>query len=83
MLWIIKATGEIKFHVALSNGVLPVGDKYKAVSVRTSSTESSTWLTAKRERQQEILDGQRILNDINNEVHNAFGSFNFVFLYFL
>ncbi|KAF7834000.1 F-box/LRR-repeat protein [Senna tora] len=65
-----SATGEIKFHVALSNGVLPVGGKYKTVSVRTSSTESSTWLTARRDGQREILDGQRILNEINNELPN-------------
>ena len=78
----VYATGEIRLHVALSNGVLPVGPVYKAVSVRTSSTDSSTWLTARREGQQEILDGQNILDDINNEVHNAFGV-AFIFHLFL
>ncbi|XP_054821580.1 F-box/LRR-repeat protein At5g63520 [Prosopis cineraria] len=65
-----SAPGEIKFHVALSNGILPVGDKYKTASVRTRSSESSTWLTARREGQQEILDGQRILDGVNDELAN-------------
>ncbi|KAK4256933.1 hypothetical protein QN277_006590 [Acacia crassicarpa] len=64
-----RSPGEIKFHVALSNGVLPMGDKYKTASVRTSN-EGTTWLTARREGQQEILDGQRIIDDVSNELAN-------------
>ncbi|KAJ7957228.1 F-box/LRR-repeat protein [Quillaja saponaria] len=62
--------GEIQFHVAMSNGVLPVGTRHKAVSVRTCRSECSTWLTARREGQQEILDGQNILDHINDELEN-------------
>ncbi|XP_062115919.1 F-box/LRR-repeat protein At5g63520 isoform X2 [Humulus lupulus] len=58
--------GNIQFHVALSNGVSPVGPRYKAVSVKRNCSDHSTWLTAKLEGQQAVLDGQRILNDINN-----------------
>ena len=65
-------TGNIKFHVALSNGVSAVGATYKTASVRTSSTDCSTWLTARREGQQQLLDGQSILNDINDLVRNFF-----------
>ncbi|RYR44948.1 hypothetical protein Ahy_A08g041209 [Arachis hypogaea] len=65
-----RSSGNIKFHVALSNGVSPVGTTYKAASVRTSNTDCSTWLTAKREGQQQLLDGQSILDDINNLVRN-------------
>ena len=68
---LIEATGEIKFHVALSNGVSPVSVKYKTASVRTRNV-NSTWLTARREGQQEILDGQTILENVRNEVPYAF-----------
>ncbi|KAI4336339.1 hypothetical protein L6164_014877 [Bauhinia variegata] len=63
-------SGKIRFHIAQSNGVLPIGAVYKAASVRTSSTDSTTWLNARREGQQQILDGQSILNVINNELEN-------------
>lgn len=49
-----------------------VGPIHKAVSVRVNNCDRTTWLTAKREGQFEILDGQRILNDINDEVHCYF-----------
>ncbi|MED6172692.1 hypothetical protein PIB30_052322 [Stylosanthes scabra] len=68
------SSGTITFHVALSNGVSPVGTTYKAASVRTSSTDCSTWLTAKREGQQEVLDGQSILDDVNNLLENHIAS---------
>ncbi|KAK9926617.1 hypothetical protein M0R45_023834 [Rubus argutus] len=61
--------GDIQFQIALSEGVATVGPRYKAVSVR-ASTSDSTWLTARREGHPEILDGQRILNDINDELEN-------------
>ncbi|MED6107642.1 hypothetical protein PIB30_015815 [Stylosanthes scabra] len=69
-----RSSGNITFHVALSNGVSPVGTTYKAASVRTSSTDCSTWLTAKREGQQEVLDGQSILDDVNNLLENHIAS---------
>ncbi|PON77263.1 FIST C domain containing protein [Parasponia andersonii] len=58
--------GNIQFHVALSNGVSAVGPRYKAVSVKRNCSDNSTWLTAKLEGQQVVLDGQGILTDINN-----------------
>lgn len=70
MLWIDFATGTIRFHVALSNGVSTVGPRYKAASVKSNNADCSTWLTARREGQQENLDGQSILLDINNLVRN-------------
>ncbi|KAK4768070.1 hypothetical protein SAY87_003211 [Trapa incisa] len=57
--------GEIKFHVALSEGILACGPIYKAASVRRINR--ATWLTAKREGSQEILDGERMLMDIDEE----------------
>ncbi|KAL3748006.1 hypothetical protein ACJRO7_009260 [Eucalyptus globulus] len=60
--------GEIRFHVALSDGVSVVGPTYKAVSVR--ARDDVTWLTAKREGQAEILDGESILNEIYGEMNN-------------
>ncbi|KAJ1386208.1 FIST, C-domain, partial [Sesbania bispinosa] len=65
-----RSSGNIRFHVAFSNGVSAVGARYKAASVRTNNTDCSTWLTARREGQQELLDGQSILHDINNLLEN-------------
>ncbi|XVF49590.1 hypothetical protein PTKIN_Ptkin04bG0025000 [Pterospermum kingtungense] len=47
-----------------------IGPRLKAASVRMKDSESATWLTARRDGQQEILDGQRLLDDINNEMEN-------------
>lgn len=66
------AAGNIRFHVAFSNGVSPVGGRYKAASVRTNKSDCSTWLTAKREGHQQPLDGQTILHDINTLVRIYF-----------
>lgn len=60
--------GSIQFHVALSNGMSPIGPMYKAVSVREIRDKGTTWLTAKREGSIEELDGQTILNQIYDEV---------------
>ncbi|KAG5019585.1 hypothetical protein GYH30_015357 [Glycine max] len=65
-----RSLGTIRFHVALSNGVSTVGPRYKAASVKSNSADCSTWLTARREGQQENLDGQSILLDINNLLDN-------------
>ncbi|XP_022716096.1 F-box/LRR-repeat protein At5g63520-like [Durio zibethinus] len=61
--------GDIEFHFALSNGVSAVGPRLKAASVRVKDSESVTCLTA-RGGQQEILDGQHLLDYINNEMEN-------------
>ncbi|KAJ6748387.1 F-BOX ONLY PROTEIN 22 [Salix purpurea] len=70
-----RGTGEIQLHAALSSGVSAIGPRYKAVSVRKigSETGRTTMLTARREGEQEILDGQRILDDINNELVDQIG----------
>uniref|UniRef100_A0A5B7C7D5 FIST C-domain domain-containing protein n=1 Tax=Davidia involucrata TaxID=16924 RepID=A0A5B7C7D5_DAVIN len=60
--------GETQFHVALSTGLSPIGLTHKAVSVREIQDECSTWLTARREGLHDILDGQSILNYINDEI---------------
>ncbi|KAM3752048.1 hypothetical protein ACB098_04G159000 [Castanea mollissima] len=62
--------GDIQFHVALSNGVSAVGPIYKAASVRVDIPENTTWLTARREGDMHVLDGQRILDDIYDEMEN-------------
>lgn len=66
--------GETHFHVMLSSGLSSVGSSYKAVSVKEKGkkTECNTWLTARKEGIREILDGHRILSDINDEVHLIF-----------
>lgn len=56
--------GEIQFHYALSSGTVDVGQTYKAVSVKTRKVEHSTWLTAKVEGTDAILDGLEILDGI-------------------
>ncbi|KAG5234274.1 F-box/LRR-repeat protein [Salix suchowensis] len=70
-----RGTGEIQFHAALSSGVSAIGPRYKAVSVRKIGSEigRTTLLTARREGEQEILDGQGILDDINNELVDQIG----------
>ncbi|XP_050225671.1 F-box/LRR-repeat protein At5g63520 [Mercurialis annua] len=68
--------GEIQFHAALSKGVSAAGPRYKAASVRAVASDCTTWLTARREGEQEILDGQRILDGINDELVNRVGCFD-------
>ncbi|PNT11323.2 hypothetical protein POPTR_011G010200v4 [Populus trichocarpa] len=64
--------GEIQFHSALSSGVSTIGPRYKVVSVKEiqPETDLTTCLKARREGEQEILGGQRIIDDINNELVN-------------
>jgi len=67
---LMAGTGEIHFHSALSSGVSAIGPRFKAVSANEIESETglSTWLTVRREGGQEILGGQRIIDDIDNEV---------------
>lgn len=60
----------------MSNGLSAVGPVHKAVSVRDNCSDLTTWLTARREGQFEVLDGQRILDDINDEVQYFFQEVN-------
>ncbi|KAJ4974526.1 hypothetical protein NE237_007700 [Protea cynaroides] len=62
--------GEIHFHLSLLNGVSPVGPMYKGASVRVTRDKESTWLTARREGSIELLDGQRILDYIDDEIQS-------------
>ncbi|XP_010519506.1 PREDICTED: F-box/LRR-repeat protein At5g63520 [Tarenaya hassleriana] len=62
--------GEIRFHAMISRGISPVGPRYKAASVRVNNLGFFAFLTAKREGQPEILDGQQLLDDINNLLGN-------------
>ncbi|KAL9684301.1 hypothetical protein QQ045_021736 [Rhodiola kirilowii] len=66
-----QGIGEIHFHVAISDGLRPIGNMYKAVSVRTPGvTKSSTWLTAKRDGSSEVLDGHSMVHDLDDEMGN-------------
>lgn len=67
-----KPQGEIRFSLAVSSGVSPIGPIYKGASVivRHSSSACSTWLTARREGSMEVLDGVSILNDIEDVMEN-------------
>ncbi|KAH7866807.1 hypothetical protein Vadar_025261 [Vaccinium darrowii] len=62
--------GDIDFHVTLSTGVSPIGPKFKAVAVkeRRHYEDCSTWLTARREELRDVLDGQTMLDDVNDEM---------------
>lgn len=64
----LKVVGNVEFHVAFSDGVSAVGPRYKAASVKEKCSGRPTWLTARIEGQQEVLDGQRILNHTNTLV---------------
>ncbi|KAM3704243.1 hypothetical protein ACJW31_04G161500 [Castanea mollissima] len=64
--------GDVQFRVALSNGVSAIGPKYKVASVTLDGPNSprrttSSWLTARREGDGDILNGQTMLADIRNE----------------
>ena len=62
----LTGSGDIRFHVALSDGLLAVGPRHRVVSADYDGRRSS--ITARREGQLEILDGEGILNDIRDEV---------------
>ncbi|XP_011002593.1 PREDICTED: F-box/LRR-repeat protein At5g63520-like [Populus euphratica] len=64
--------GKIQFHSAISSGVSAIGPRYKAVSVKETQSETglTTWLTARREGEQEILGGQMIIDSIDSELVN-------------
>ena len=73
MLMCLKFSGigDIEFHFAMSNGVSAIGPRFEAAFVRVKESESVTQLTARTEGQLEILDGQHMLDDINDEVHQC------------
>ncbi|KAH9298129.1 hypothetical protein KI387_029811, partial [Taxus chinensis] len=61
----------IHFSPAVSAGISPVGPIYKAVSVRLSKDDAerqtSTWLTCRKQGMPAELDGQSVLDDLDNE----------------
>ncbi|OMO84147.1 hypothetical protein CCACVL1_10976 [Corchorus capsularis] len=59
--------GETRFHVALATGVMPFGPELRAMSV-TSSGSDYSWLTASINGFDDILDCQRLLVDISEEM---------------
>ncbi|KAL4364285.1 hypothetical protein GQ457_04G015030 [Hibiscus cannabinus] len=66
----VHGIGNIEFHFAQSIGVSAIGPRLKAASVRMQDSCTVTWLTARREGQQEILDGQQMLEIIDDEMEN-------------
>lgn len=65
-------SGNFHFSPAVSAGLAPAGPIYKAVSVKLSkdavNKETSTWLTCRKEGVLAELDGQSVLDDLDNEV---------------
>ncbi|XP_057816356.2 F-box/LRR-repeat protein At5g63520 isoform X1 [Cryptomeria japonica] len=65
-------SARIHFNPAVSAGLSPVGPTYKAISVRVSrddvERQTVTWLTCKREGMPAELDGQSVLEDLDDQV---------------
>ncbi|XP_021758434.1 F-box/LRR-repeat protein At5g63520-like isoform X2 [Chenopodium quinoa] len=57
-------------------GVTAVGPTYQVVSAKRSTPDFTTWLTAKREGENEILDGEGLLNAYEMEMGNLFPDFD-------
>ncbi|KAJ7945685.1 F-box/LRR-repeat protein [Quillaja saponaria] len=62
--------GETQFHVLMSAGLMPFGPQLEVVSIKVEEDEQS-WLSARMEGDNAILDGQAILEDINEVVDNS------------
>ncbi|XP_021775844.1 F-box/LRR-repeat protein At5g63520-like [Chenopodium quinoa] len=60
--------GKIEFHFAVGAGVTAVGTTYQVVSAKMRTPDFTTWLTAKREGENEILDGEGLLHDFEMEM---------------
>ncbi|XP_065860532.1 F-box/LRR-repeat protein At5g63520-like [Euphorbia lathyris] len=58
--------GETQFHVTLSTGIMPFGPQLHAVWALQKDTASS-WLSARVQGHNEILDTEGLLADINSE----------------
>ncbi|GAB2221368.1 hypothetical protein Drorol1_Dr00012543 [Drosera rotundifolia] len=70
--------GRTEFHLSLTFGTAAIGPTYKAVSVKVRSRNSCTWITGKREGNDQIFDGRQMLDDLDNEVEGVTGSELFV-----
>ncbi|KAH9614262.1 hypothetical protein KSS87_011649 [Heliosperma pusillum] len=61
-----QSAWKIDFHFAVGAGATAVGPTYRVVSAKLRNREYTTWLTAKREGENEALDGEQILDDLLN-----------------
>ncbi|KAG7019749.1 F-box/LRR-repeat protein [Cucurbita argyrosperma subsp. argyrosperma] len=62
-----EAVGETIFHFTSSTGTIPFGPELKAVSTSVRGSKF-TWLSAFMEGDDEILHGQSILKDLQEEI---------------
>ncbi|XVE54470.1 hypothetical protein DITRI_Ditri03aG0083800 [Diplodiscus trichospermus] len=65
--WFFLDLGEIRFLATLSRGVIPFGPELKAVSVTAKGSKYS-WLSVSVKGYHQILDSQRLLDDIRDEI---------------
>ncbi|GAB4845778.1 hypothetical protein Ancab_039187 [Ancistrocladus abbreviatus] len=72
--------GQTQFHFSLAAGAASIGPTYKAVSVKVRNCDFATWITARREGLDQILDGQQMLEEIDNEMGNVSDSDLFIML---
>ncbi|KAL5792522.1 hypothetical protein ACOSP7_001116 [Xanthoceras sorbifolium] len=66
--------GQIRFHVKMSNGLLPFGPKLKIASVYLDNQDQS-WLTARIVGRPEILDTRGFCIDVRREIKDRNPSF--------
>ncbi|KAK9748301.1 hypothetical protein RND81_02G048800 [Saponaria officinalis] len=64
---------KIDFHFAVGTGVTAFGPTYTVVSAKLRGSEFASWLTAKREGENETLDGEQILDDLANNIDMGMG----------
>lgn len=67
----LNGLGEIEFHFSVGTGVTAMGPTYKVASAKMRSREFATWLTARRQGENETLDGQQMLADIDMEMFDS------------
>ncbi|XP_015578702.1 F-box/LRR-repeat protein At5g63520 isoform X2 [Ricinus communis] len=58
--------GETQFHITLSTGLMPFGPQLQAICVIARGTDNS-WLSARMEGQYDVLNGEGLLTDINDQ----------------
>ncbi|KFK28064.1 hypothetical protein AALP_AA8G467000 [Arabis alpina] len=60
--------GRIHFHTAISRGMSAVDLRYKAANVIESLSRRGTFLTAKRSGEAEVLNGDQIIDDLEENL---------------
>ncbi|KAJ7957227.1 F-box/LRR-repeat protein [Quillaja saponaria] len=63
--------GEIQFHVLMSAGLIPFGPLLETASVKVESNDDTSWLSARMEGQNDILQGQSVLADLHSMVEDS------------